>query len=321
MLAVKNISFAYEKKKVLKGIRLTAEKGENIAIVGESGCGKSTLLKLIYGLLAPEKGEIYWNDKKLLGPDYNLVPGEPFMKYVAQDFDLMPFITVEENIGKFLSNFYPGKKKKRTRELLQLVEMTPFAKTKAKFLSGGQMQRVALAQAIARKPELILLDEPFSNIDNFRKNNLRRKLFGYFKEHRITCIVATHDNDDSLSYADKTIILKSGKIVAQGSPEALYKNPGDYYTASIFGDVNELPLSLFEANNNGARILLYPHEIKATDGSGIRAKVANSFFKGPEYLVKAVCEGIDIYFQHHSELDKGEEINLAVNAGLIKNRI
>ncbi|ETN94799.1 ABC transporter ATP-binding protein [Zhouia amylolytica] len=320
MLAVKNISFAYENKKVLKRIKLFADQGENIAIVGESGCGKSTLLKIIYGLLAPENGEIYWNDQRLLGPDYNLVPGESFMKYVAQDFDLMPSITVEENIGKFLSNFYPGKKKKRTRELLQLVEMTAFAKTKARLLSGGQMQRVALAQAIAKEPEIILLDEPFSNIDNFRKNNLRRNLFNYFKQNNITCIVATHDNADSLSFADKTLILKEGKIVDQGSPETLYENPKNYYVASLFGEVNELPLSLFDSNSNGETILVYPHEIGIDKKSRLKATIESSFFKGSSYMMKATLDEVTLYFEHQHKIENGEKVCLSISEDLIEKR-
>ena len=105
----------------------------------------------------------------------------------------MPYISVEENIGKFLSNFYPEEKQKRTSELLEVVELTNFANVKVKTLSGGQKQRVALARALAKQPEIILLDEPFSHIDNFKKQSLRRRVFKYLKDKKITCIVATHD--------------------------------------------------------------------------------------------------------------------------------
>ena len=177
MLKIYLNNFSYLNDSILENIDFELEKGAQLSLIGESGCGKSTLLKLIYGLLDCDNGTFFWNDIQILGPKYNLVPGMPFMKYLAQDFDLMPFITVGENVGKFLSNFYPKEKQNRIDELLELVEMTEFKHIKAKFLSGGQMQRVALARVLAQEPEVLLLDEPFSHIDNFRKNDLRRKIF------------------------------------------------------------------------------------------------------------------------------------------------
>jgi len=169
MLSITNISFSYNNLKVLDNISFTITKGQNVAIIGESGCGKSTLLKLIYGLHDLNEGQITYNEKQILGPKFNLIPGEDYIKYLAQDFDLMPYISVEENIGKFLSNIYKDKKKARINELLEMVEMTDFSKTKVKNLSGGQQQRVAIARVLALEPEILLLDEPFSQIDTFRK--------------------------------------------------------------------------------------------------------------------------------------------------------
>ena len=138
MLNVKNLTFSYNKSPVLKNITFQTKKGGNLAIIGESGSGKSTLLKVLYGEYDLDDGEITWNDKRVLGPKFNLVVGYDFMKYVAQEFELMPPLSVEENIGKFLSNFYPEEKKKRTAELIEVVELTAFSKTKVKTLSGGQ---------------------------------------------------------------------------------------------------------------------------------------------------------------------------------------
>ena len=168
MLTVKNISFSYEENHVINNISFTVNTGENIAVIGESGSGKSTLLKLIYGEYDLDYGEISWKNNSILGPANNLVIGYDYMKYVAQEFDLMPFVSVEENVGKYLSNFFQDKKHQRINELLEVVELLPFSKTKVKLLSGGQKQRVALARALAKKPEIILLDEPFSHIDRRR---------------------------------------------------------------------------------------------------------------------------------------------------------
>ena len=207
MLQVKNVTFGYSKTKVLKAIDFNVKAGENLAIIGESGSGKSTLLKLIYGEYDLKQGQIFWKDEEILGPEYNLVVGYEFMKYVTQEFDLMPVTTVAENISKFLSRFYPEESRRRTHELIEVVELEDFANTKVKFLSGGQKQRVAIARALAKQPEILLLDEPFSHIDNFQKQGLRRNVFNYLKAKNITCIVATHDRNDVLGFADEMIVL------------------------------------------------------------------------------------------------------------------
>ncbi len=303
MLSVQNITFSYNEIPNLHAISLQLPKGKNLALIGESGCGKSTLLKLIYGLYDLDKGQIFWNDIEVLGPKYHLIPGMPFMKYLAQDFDLMPYITVAENVGKYLSNFFPEEKKARIAELLEIVEMTAFADVKAKLLSGGQMQRVALARVLALEPEVLLLDEPFSHIDNFRKNSLRRKLFGYLKEKEITCIVATHDSTDVLSFADEVVIIKEGKIVASGIPKDIYENPNHKYVASLFGDVNEIEIE-------GELKFVYPHELKATVNSDFKVEVLNSYFRGSLYLIEAKYQNQIVFFEHDFEIEIGKTVSL-----------
>ena len=321
MLKLQKVTFAYNKEPVLKNISFKIEKGQNVSVIGESGCGKSTLLKLIYGLLHTE-GKITWKDEEMLGPNFNLVPGEPFIKYLAQDFDLMLPLTAAENVGKHLSNFYPVKKKRRIKELLEVVEMEDLADKKAKLLSGGQQQRIALARALAKEPEILLLDEPFSHIDHFRKNNLRRRLFTYLKEQNITCIIATHDSTDALSFADRTFVLKNSGIYADGTPEELYQNPPNKYVASLFGDVNHIMTKNLLKNDKGRkRVVLYPHEIKIVQRSYITATVNRSFFKGESYLIEADLNGERILIDHHKDLPEGEKIKLEISKELIDKRL
>jgi ABC-type Fe3+/spermidine/putrescine transport system ATPase subunit len=312
MLQVENITFSYDKNKVIKNIDFSVSKGQNIAIIGESGCGKSTLLKLIYGLYDLDEGQIFWNENEVLGPKFHLVPGMPFMKYLAQDFDLMPFITVAENVGKYLSNIYPEKKQSRINELLEIVEMTEYSNVKAKFLSGGQQQRVALAKVLALEPEVLLLDEPFSQIDNFRKNSLRRKLFSYLKSKEITCLVATHDSSDSLSFADETIVLNAGEIVIKEKSDHLYKHPTNKYAAALFGDVNELKLSeLVEIEDADETLLLFPHQLKIAESGKLKVKIKQFYFKGNHFLIEAEANGNSIFFEHDSELKINSEVFLS----------
>jgi len=313
MLKVDNISFGYTSTEVLKNISFKANKGDYIAVVGESGCGKSTLLEIIYGLLHIEKGTVYWNNVKLKGPNFYLIPGEKFMKYLPQDFDLMPYITVEENIGKNISSL-DDNKTKRIKELLEVVDMTDFLKTKVKNLSGGQKQRVALAKVLANEPEVLLLDEPFSHIDNFRKNKLRRSLFKYLKSKDILCIVATHDTTDALSFADEILVIRDGELIAKNTPEALYNNPKSEYVASFFNEINEIPLKLIEPGSKSKKpVLLYPNQIKLVEESLIKGTVISSYFKGEYYLIEAELNGKSIFVEHTNKLQKNAVICLEIS--------
>lgn len=323
MLKVQVNSFGYQDKTILKDISFQVAPGEHVALMGESGSGKSTLLKIVYGLLHVEDGSIFWGNTEALGPNFNLVPGEPYMKYLAQDFDLMPFISVEENIGQFLSVFERDTHQERIDELLDLIEMKSFAKTKVKYLSGGQQQRVALARVLAQEPEILLLDEPFGHIDNFKRISLRRNLFLYLKKQGITVLTASHDPSDVLPFAERTLILQQGRVIADKNTQDLYKNPPDYYTASLFGQVNQIPMKLLKSYSEIERsILVYPHEFKFSDSSGLKVEVMNSFFKGTHYLNEGMVEdGTVVFFNSEKEQEKGAAIFLNVSLNTINKRL
>jgi ABC-type Fe3+/spermidine/putrescine transport system ATPase subunit len=303
MLELKNTRFTYIDKPVIEDISFVVLQGQHVSLIGESGCGKSTLLKLIYGLYDLDSGSISYKNQAILGPKFNLIPGEEYIKYLAQDFDLMPYITVEENIGKFLSNSYRDKKNARIQELLEMVEMVEYAKVKAKYLSGGQQQRVALARVLALEPKIVLLDEPFSQIDSFRKNSLRRNVFQYLKENKISCIIATHDSTDALSFSDKTIVMHNGKMIANNAPRDLYQQPSTKYIASLFGEVNEL-------EQNGKMHLVYPHQLKINENGLLKAVVKQSYFKGSHYLIEATTENQSLFFEHANCLSSEQTVRL-----------
>lgn len=323
MLRVENLSFSYDKLPILESINLRIQRGEHVSIIGESGCGKSTLLKLMYGLMDLEQGEIFWEDEQILGPAYNLVPGAPFMKYLSQDFDLMPFITVSENISQYLSVFYPDELKERTEELLEMIEMTEFADKKVKTLSGGQQQRVALARVLAQKPEVLLLDEPFSHIDNFLKNSLRRNIFNYLKENLITTIVATHDVHDVLPFADRAVVLRDKDIIARARPMELYKNPKKLYVASLFGEASMISIDVLKTYANTKRkIIVYAHEFRVSPSSGFHVIVEKAYPMGAYYLTESKSDDDEtIFFNADSLYPKGKEVFLNVAIETINQRI
>ncbi|AZA53575.1 sulfate/molybdate ABC transporter ATP-binding protein [Chryseobacterium sp. G0201] len=285
LLEINNLHFSHTKDKPLfQNLNIKFEEGKIIALAGESGCGKSTLLNLIYGLLDWESGDIIFNGTKLFGPKGNLVPGEAEMKFVAQNFDLMPYSTVADNVGKFISNIDLKKKKETVTELLEVVGLEEFANILPKYLSGGQQQRVAIARALSVLPKLLILDEPFSNLDFPRKIELREKLFRYVKEHTISLIISTHELQDIIPWLDQIVILQDGRLIQNESPEETYKNPYNSYVAKLFGEVNifsekeisDLKISKFS---------YYPHEITVSE-NGFEAEVLESRFAGNHYWNK-----------------------------------
>lgn len=315
MLDIQNISFSYTEKPVINNVSFTINKGQNIAIIGESGCGKSTLLKLIYGLYDLDEGQIFYEEKPVLGPKYNLIPGMPYMKYLAQDFDLSPYETVAENVGKFLSNGFANMKKLRVQELLEMVEMEQFSNVKAKFLSGGQQQRVALVRVLALEPKVILLDEPFSQIDAFRKNALRRNLFRYLKQKQITCILATHDSTDALSFADEAIVMRNGEIIVKDNPTVIYNNPPSKYVASLFGEVNEIATHLLQLTDDvNQKSLLYPHQLIMVEHSDLEVKIRRTYFRGNHYLIESVYKRQLIFFESEFDLPLDITVFIGLNS-------
>tara|TARA_Y100000385_G_scaffold161527_1_gene167526 strand:- start:6310 stop:7227 length:918 start_codon:yes stop_codon:yes gene_type:complete len=299
MLSVKSVDFGYNNSKTLSDISFTVQAGEYLAVVGESGSGKSTLLKLIYGEFDVNNGSISWNSTPILGPKDKLVVGHDFMKYVAQEFDLMPFTTVSENIGTHLSNFFPVEKEKRIQELLVVVELERYQSTKVKHLSGGQKQRVALAKALARQPEILLLDEPFSHIDNFKKQSLRKNLFRFLKAKNITCIVATHDKNDVLGFADNMLVLQHGKTLLEGFPKDLYLNPKNSLLAAFFSEYCIID-----------GVIFYAHQIKVSEKGSIKAVVRHCYFQGTHFLIEAETDSEIIFFNHPSSIKTKQSVLL-----------
>ena len=285
LLEINNLFFSHTKEnKLFHNFNLKVEEGKIIALAGESGCGKSTLLNLIYGLLEWEKGEIIFNGKPILGPKKNLVPGEDFMKLVAQNYDLMPYSTVADNVGKFISNINLDEKKERVDELLKVVGLLDYRDTLPKYLSGGQQQRVSIARALSVMPKLLLLDEPFSNIDFSRKLELRERLFNYVKEKKISLIISTHEIQEVMPWLDQLIVLQEGRLIQNDNAESTYKEPYNQYVAQLFGEVNvfsdEEKLN-FQLSKN----FYYPNEIILSE-MGEEAEVLESRFAGSYYWNK-----------------------------------
>lgn len=308
MLKVELESFNYPNHpELLHQINFELAAGNHLAVLGESGSGKSTLLHLIYGLLDLDKGSITWKGKPILGPKHQLVPGAPFMKLVAQEDNVMPYTTVAENITEFLPRLNLKEDFERAKELMRLVDLEDFAQTKVKKLSGGQKQRVAIAKALAKEPEVLLLDEPFSHIDEFRRSRLRRRLYRHLKEKNISCITATHDANEALSFAHKVLIIENGTVSFYGTPKEWYNNIGSAYQAGFFGEINEFKQA------DGTVRYIFPHQlVLANSSTNIHVEIVQCFFKGSHYLTQADWDGITLFFNHPEALYPKQRVHLKI---------
>lgn len=219
-ITLKDVCFSYPhvQEKALDHFSITVEKGEVISILGPSGSGKSTVLRLLAGLEVPSKGSFMIQEKVIFDNKTFIQPEKRGIGMVFQDYALFPHMTVAENIMFGLFKISKLEKRKRLKEVLELVELTEFEKRYPHQLSGGQQQRVAIARAIAPNPSLILLDEPFSNLDAELQLKIRKDLRNILKKADVTSIFVTHDENDALAIADQIVKIKDGRIENVGRP-------------------------------------------------------------------------------------------------------
>lgn len=236
MLSIKGVSKSYDggKNFALRDVSFGMNRGDVSAIVGESGSGKTTLIRLIAGLERPDSGEIIFQNQ-LVSSIHRLVPPEKRkIGLVFQEYALFPHLTLLDNVMYGISRM--KNKKERAREVLALVDLKGVEDRYPHQLSGGQQQRVALARALAPNPELLILDEPFSNLDAVLRAQLRSQVFEIVKRTGVTAIFVTHDTQDALTVADEILILREGKLIQRDQAFKLYTSPKSIYVASLFGN-------------------------------------------------------------------------------------
>ena len=285
-ISLKNVSKHYSEdlSAGVSSVSLSINKGDFVAIVGESGSGKSTLLKLMYGLLAPDSGEVFFKGEHLNGPHEKLIPGHDSMKMLSQDFNLNLFAKVYENIESMLSNEDLQAKKQKAKKMMEFLRIDHLATKKIVDLSGGEQQRVALARAIITEPEVLLLDEPFSQLDAVLKTQFRSDLRRLSDELGITIIIVSHDPIDGLTLANQMVILKDGKLIESGKPDVLYSEPAHSYTGRLLG--NAFVLTVDEARQMGIktikeRVMIYPEWVQLKSSWSSKGYlIRDIFFKG-----------------------------------------
>ena len=297
-LQVNNLSKRYASKLVLENISFSQEKGEIISLIGTSGIGKSTLLKCIAGLCDINSGDIILNNNKIDSLEAN----NRKISYVFQESPLFPHINVLDNI---LFNMSAYDKKKldfllEKTELKSLVKRFPFE------LSGGENQRAAVVRSLIRNPDLLLLDEPFSNLDTVNKKYVKEIVFDIIKESNLTTIIVNHDIEESLEISDKIMIINDGKIDAIDTPENIYNHPKNLSTAQLFGDVTSLAIQ-------NKKRYIRPENIKIVEKSIYDIEVNNSFYLGEKYRISAKLGSDIINLYHNTNIKKGSKLFIDFN--------
>jgi iron(III) transport system ATP-binding protein len=249
ILEIKNLWKSYSKNKViLHDISLELKKEDILFLLGPSGCGKSTLLRIIAGLLKEDSGEIILNGEKV----NNIAPEKRKTAMVFQNYALWPHLNVFENIAFGLKVAKKSRDfiRDKVAQMLKIIRMEDYANREITSLSGGQQQRIALARALAVNPELLLLDEPLSNLDAKLRESMRNEIRKIIKDNHLTAIYVTHDRNEAMAIADKIAIMREGVIVQQGTPFELYDYPNSEFSAEFMGEVNFFKGSFIEKSSD-----------------------------------------------------------------------
>ncbi|MEE9239683.1 MAG: ABC transporter ATP-binding protein [bacterium] len=232
----------------VRNVSFFVPAGQIVAILGPSGCGKTTTLRLIAGFEHPDDGDIIFGGRRVTGERDWVPPESRGVGMVFQDHALFPHKTAAQNVRFGLRHLSPGEQTARVREVLEQVGLTGFEERYPHQLSGGQQQRVALSRALAPRPEILLLDEPFSNLDAHLRNQVRDDLVGILRESGQTSIIVSHDERDALAVSDRIIVMNQGKIEQMGTPRQIYQFPATEYVARFVGQTNILPGIILESS-------------------------------------------------------------------------
>lgn len=293
----------------LNDYSLSLGKGQRLAIIGESGSGKSTLLRIIAGLEMQDEGTVTLNGNAILNPAQKLVAGYDEIQLIHQQFKLYPFSTAEENIKRPLIQYDKKYVEERTSLLLALFSLTDKKDRLPKQLSGGEQQKVAIARALSIEPELLLLDEPFSNLDAIQKRILLEELHDIFEEIDLTVIWVTHDLSDALAVADELCVMRAGKIAQQGKAAEIFRNPKNRYIASMFSRLNQL-------GQEKNKYIRPQHVIVDTSGEGMYGIVKKCQFRLGYNHLTVLLEDENIFW---SVQDRKREFKVGDRVGLTYN--
>ncbi len=305
-LVVENLRQVYGTRVAVDNVSWSAEPGQTVCLLGHSGCGKTTLLRLIAGIEVPSAGRVLFDHQEISGPQAFVPPEQRRVGLVFQDYALFPHLSVLENVMFGLRKHAANEA--LARAALKRVGLAGHAGHYPHTLSGGEQQRVALARALAPQPRVLLMDEPFSNLDRRLRDQVREDTMALLREAGTTAVVVTHDPEEALRIADRIVLMRAGRVEQSGTPQELYRHPASLFAARFFCDLNEISgvcrsgsvetaLGRFPAANlaegTAANVCLRPQDIViANSGDGIAASVLERVFLGESEQLRVTVPGL-----------------------------
>ena len=331
MIRLENVSKRFRDATAVDGTSLCVDRGEVVALLGPSGCGKTTLLRLIAGFERPDDGSVWIAGRTVSAPGAWIAPEARRVGMVFQDYALFPHLTVASNVGFGLPR---RERPRRVPELLEIVGLGPLGHRYPHELSGGQQQRVALARALAPAPELVLLDEPWSNVDPFLRDSLRAEVEEIIRPLGVTVLLVTHDREEAFSLADRIALMRDGKVVQEGTAEELYFGPASRWAAEFVGAANVLSgrvvdghvrtaIGAFAANGasskSDARVLVRPELLELEPNAAGAAEVVAREFRGHDVFYRVRLDGVELVSQRPSTevVALGSRVSIRVHDGRV----
>lgn len=339
VLSLENVTKNFGVQTAVSELSLTVYENELLTLLGPSGCGKTTTLRLMAGLERPSDGKVRLGDSVVAGGTTFQEPEERGVGIVFQDFALFPHLTVEENVAFGLTEMPKQKKTKRVTELLELVGLANYENRKPERLSGGERQRVALARSLAPEPDILLLDEPFSNLDVRLRMEMREEVRRILKDAGVTAVSVTHDQEEALSLSDRVAVMQNGHVEQVGRPETVFEHPESRFVASFLGKASFLSGQINDGTVNtsigtysteilkglteeydGASVdvLVRPDDLRAqlasNEGNG---HIVHRQYNGPSFVYRVELENGDVVHCEHNhaeEITLGESVRVELDA-------
>jgi iron(III) transport system ATP-binding protein len=329
-----DVCFEAGGRAILDHVSFSLAPGEITCLLGPSGCGKTTLLRIAAGVSWPSRGRVLLDGKEMSGPKRFIPPEKRSVGLMFQDFALFPHMTVLQNVAYGLTALTPGEAREVAMRALERVGLSRYAERYPHALSGGEQQRVALARAIVPRPQIVLMDEPFSGLDQRLRESVRRETLALLREMRATCMLVTHDPVEAMDMADRIFLMRQGRLVQSGTPENIFNSPRDEDVARFFSDCNEFrvvvkgghvktPLGSFPtpkgAEGQAATVMIRPQSIRLARGKeGIEGFVSEVRFLGDSTRCLVTLAGeeqlVSILLRGRTQVTRGQTARFHIEA-------